>query len=292
MPQTMWRRSGSVFASLRLLLLLLSLLFSHVCGAASTDGGDVEDAAELTRREYRCRTCVTLATVFQEEILRPAAGMQQAMSAAAGRKESDAVRAGARQRLVVNMHDSIDGLCHRVRELHRAENKMRAVDASGLGSAEERRDKLRLHEDDLLGSRRALRGAVDDLCEAVLEEVNEPLSQKAFAALLPNGVRPDEASATESDAAHQLGGAGAFCERQGICRPSTLQTIAREDATRRRLVQQRTNAPQHSLPWWGASKAALVAPAILLVLLTAGILLYCRRKWRTTAVRDAHTKRD
>ncbi|RNF21601.1 uncharacterized protein Tco025E_03337 [Trypanosoma conorhini] len=289
MPQTLRRVPGCALASLWLLLLLLSLLPSDVFGATLADGDGAEDAAEVTRREYRCRTCVALATVFREEVLRPAAGMQRAAAAAADRSDSDAVRAGARQRLVVNVHDAIDGLCRRVHELHRAEHKVRAVDASGREGAAEMREELRLHEDDVLGSRRAVRDAVDGLCAAVLEEVNEPLALEAFAALLPKSKKPDEASATERDAAHQLGEAGAFCERQQMCGPATLQNIANEDATRRRLAQQLSKTQQPLLPrqWREVAKAALLVAILVLLPLSAGLLL--RRCWgRHTAAAAAH----
>ncbi|ESS54932.1 hypothetical protein TCDM_13639 [Trypanosoma cruzi Dm28c] len=293
-----WRVLRGVLSSLGVLWLLVLLLAPHVCGVALGHGDSSKFEAAAIEQEYRCRTCVALATLFREDVMLPAVGGLHTLSSQTGRKDSDAVRAGARQRLVVKMHDAVDGLCRRVHEIHRVETNRLGFVTAETDSTEEKGKQLRLHEDDLFGSRRAVRDAVDALCDAVLEEVNEPLAQRAFAALLPASKKSDEESWTEGKETHQLGEAGAFCEHQRICTPSAVQSIVQEEEMRRQAIerlakkQETGEKQQHFLSFesWGASNVTLMVPVILLVMLTSGFLLRRRRKGKTAAMYDGHTK--
>ncbi|EKF26517.1 hypothetical protein MOQ_009783, partial [Trypanosoma cruzi marinkellei] len=191
-----WQVRRDVFSSLGVLWLLVLLLTPHVCGVAMGHDDSLKLEATTIEQEYRCRTCVALATLFREEVMLPAMDEQHTLASQTGRKDSDAVRAGARQRLVVKMHDAVDGLCRRVHEIHRMENNRpgfrHTAAAGGTVNVEEKGKQLRLHEDDMFGSRKAVRDAVDVLCDTVLEEVNEPLAQRVFAVLLPASKTADD----------------------------------------------------------------------------------------------------
>ncbi|KEG10661.1 hypothetical protein DQ04_03451030 [Trypanosoma grayi] len=293
----------------RATIALLFLCCTVACGArvaAAPTANDVDP-----REEYRCRACVAIATVFHAEFLQPAA-LTQEQSSAGSRTSSDAVRAGVRQRLVVDVHDAVDGLCRRVRELHGAENALQQQRRSG-GGGDTSPQRLRLNADDVAGSRRSVRDRINAVCDDVLEDVNEPLAQEAFVKLMPERVkrssRDDAAVGSESE--YRLGEVGAFCERQKLCEPYIAYHITQEAAVARRLQQRMAEQQQQQREKYGAllytmerlqavlllasaEHSALLVGCAVLLTTVMGLLLFAWRRGGVAAAapRKVHSKRD
>ncbi|CCD14082.1 unnamed protein product [Trypanosoma congolense IL3000] len=205
-------------------LLLLHSTALTAC-AASADNTTVEELnSEELEQLHKCRACVALTTIFSEEVVGPAEKVQQQLrqqqmhekGSARSPRNSDAVRAGERQRLVADLHDAIEKLCTRVKEhnnrksFSEEDKKQRQKSSAGAGV---------VNKNSGVGKKRLWYVPVTmAACDAVLEDVSESLATEAFALLLPERV---SGSAT--------GGLSTICEREHHCSARLTRRLAVED---------------------------------------------------------------
>ncbi|CCW65791.1 unnamed protein product [Phytomonas sp. EM1] len=168
-----------------------------------------KDSLENTKGSFVCRACVELSEIFLNDSLPSIRerytryiGKPPSSAASTGENIGGAYSAaqvrGARQRMAVELHDGIDGLCDRLREKHSSlQVKTPEGVQAGLG-----------------GGLEVFRRGIRSVCEDTLEEISDAFLTAALQVLLPGA-----SSGGAEPQAHELPRASAFCEAQQLCHP-------------------------------------------------------------------------
>ncbi|KAG8347694.1 hypothetical protein TRVL_01480 [Trypanosoma vivax] len=254
-----------------LVFLVVCIFTVSSCAENSFEGVDRKRGRVLTadpdmsRRVLRCRACRALATTLADEVLYPE---QEKQGERTGAQETNTVKSGRRQRLVVAVHEAIDSLCQRVKK----QKNIGEITDSGsednhsVDTARSPETSVDSHADSEY--EQGILAGIESVCDEVLEEVSDDLADRSFALLMPERVK-------------HLGklvdkrGLLDVCETQQHCTAEVYNVMRHESKMARLLLQKKSSKgetnSQSKVPLAHSVMAAVPAHTILRVV---GMLLF------------------